>query len=85
MKVLRCANPECTARFDYREGQLLRVRLSSSGEEVNGTASGVRHFWLCGECCLVYALSRDPRKGVLITRQFAEEKAGDTIKIAASA
>lgn len=46
----KCANPNCTALFDYRHGRIFRFY------ENDDHAHGVRHFWLCGSCATEHSL-----------------------------
>jgi hypothetical protein len=62
-----CTNPDCTARFRFKEGQLLRFqadRLESLTAPSN--ARPVRHFWLCKCCSETYRLEYHQDRGLLL-------------------
>jgi hypothetical protein len=61
-----CANPNCHAIFDYRQGRLFRFRKDHVAAEKASSAHSVQHFWLCGVCCGVYALEYRDGRSVLI-------------------
>jgi hypothetical protein len=65
--VSKCANPDCTAGFSYKEGQLLRFQVDRS-ESVAAPASAkpVRHFWLCKCCSETYRLEYHKDRGLLL-------------------
>jgi hypothetical protein len=55
--ISKCANPECSARFQYlREGRLFRMEAvpdRAAGEPAPYSAKVIRHvehYWLCGMC-----------------------------------
>jgi len=62
---MRCANPQCTSQFDYRQGQLLRAPRQEEME--NG--GEIKHFWLCGACATRYYLEYKQGKGVIMAPQ----------------
>ena len=62
----RCANPECGAPFDYRQGQLFRFPLVHSVADYSGNTHSVRHFWLCGSCSQTYTLRYVSGEGIAI-------------------
>ncbi len=45
----KCANPECSAPFDYRHGRLFRLPVSLNH-------ASVQHFWLCENCAETFTL-----------------------------
>lgn len=70
----KCANPQCTASFQYlREGKLFQIE---SGHD-SGHAVGpqllegkrptrrIEYFWLCGSCCAEMTLAYEKGKGVV--------------------
>lgn len=63
---LRCANPQCFAQFDYREGQLIRAPKQAQKAELS-VAGEVEHFWLCGKCATQYFLEYRQDKGVVMS------------------
>lgn len=62
----KCANPQCTSLFDYREGQLIRVprQMDESDSE---SPREIKHFWLCGPCATRYVLEYRGGKEVVIS------------------
>jgi hypothetical protein len=62
----KCANPDCGASFDFRQGQLLRFQHSLPEGDAPADAHSVKHFWLCQECCETYSLEYRKELGVLI-------------------
>lgn len=63
----RCANPECSNRFHYREGRVFRFyeRRSEDGQPAN--AHSVLHYWLCMKCEKLYTLeSSDDGCGTIL-------------------
>ena len=68
----RCANSDCQAPFDYREGQL--VRFSASETHTLTSEPRVAHLWLCGRCSETYVLKS--AFGKIRVVQRAEEAAG---------
>ncbi len=64
--ISRCANPDCTVHFDYRQGQFFRFHVARpEGTDPEKTHS-VQHFWLCERCSGVYTLESRRREGVVI-------------------
>jgi len=53
----KCANSECAAAFDYRQGQLIRISTTLPGNSNSGDHVHVEHFWLCRNCSKFYYLS----------------------------
>jgi|SRR6185437_1979441 hypothetical protein len=73
----KCANPTCTANFEWLAGgRLFRFNGSSrpiepSGGKAELSANSaqsqlVKHFWLCEKCSSLYTLTYDPEQGVSI-------------------
>lgn len=52
--ITKCFNPACQAPFDYRAGRL--VRFSRKDQKGSGAENSrfIEHFWLCGECSILY-------------------------------
>ena len=63
----KCANPECEAPFDYRQGRILRFHKEQhrAGEPAANRHS-VQHFWLCEACAKQYTLTYRPGEGVVM-------------------
>lgn len=68
----QCANPDCEAGFDYREGHLYRFHKDHAANEPPPNTHSVQHFWLCAECCLRFTLEYREREGVIL-RSRAEQ------------
>jgi hypothetical protein len=68
--VSKCANPNCSAIFDHRQGRLFRFpkRPIEDGRPAN--THSVQHFWLCEDCFATYSLEYHEGLGVAITRHF---------------
>jgi hypothetical protein len=63
----KCANPDCTTPFSYREGQLVRFQRNHSGAlDASETTKAVRHFWLCKRCSKTHRLEYDKHHGLLL-------------------
>jgi len=68
----KCANPKCSAPFQYlREGRLFRLVFEVP---IEGTgSSGARQvrrgerFWLCGDCSSKFTLVSDGAKAVKLS------------------
>jgi hypothetical protein len=65
----KCANPDCAAPFDYRQGQLFRFQQSHPEGPPPAKTHSVKHFWLCQACSETYALEYRKGLGVLIDRR----------------
>jgi len=65
--LTKCANADCGAPFDYREGRLVRQQPRSANK---GTPSGgpVLHFWLCSKCAESYELDYSAVAGIAFLR-----------------
>jgi hypothetical protein len=61
----RCANPQCSSQFDYRQGQLIRTPKQERQGDF-GESPEVQHYWLCGVCACRYFLEFRPGKGVIM-------------------
>jgi hypothetical protein len=72
-----CANPDCRAAFDYREGHLFRFHKAYPTGEKPPNAYAVQHFWLCGNCSANYTLAYEDGYGVVIVRRL--ETAGQVV------
>jgi hypothetical protein len=72
--VSKCANPKCSAPFQYfREGKIFQVEVDGSGgirptgpQLVSSSRKTPRleHFWLCGKCSTTMTLMLERGKGV---------------------
>jgi hypothetical protein len=61
-----CANPDCLAPFDYRQGRLFRFHKVHPACERPLNSHSVQHFWLCGTCSGTHTLEYRDECGVLI-------------------
>lgn len=68
--ISRCANLDCGASFDYRQGQLLRFQRNHPEGQIPANTHSVEHFWLCQLCCKTYMLENRKGFGVFIDRRF---------------
>jgi len=66
----RCANPDCGAPFNYRQGQLFRFLQRDPLTQALTTSHSVRHLWLCKTCSELYTLVYRPGLGVVFDRRF---------------
>ena len=81
----KCANPVCTAAFDWMAGgRLFRfhrdpVPLPASDENESRPANShhVEHFWLCEHCSHIYTLEYESGRGVLIRQLWPELPAAE--------
>lgn len=67
----KCANPECSTSFDYKEGQFFRFHRSQLDGEQPPNTHSVQHFWLCGLCSQSHTLEYQTDRGVLIRLRLA--------------
>ena len=66
----RCANPDCAASFDYRQGRLIRFPQSHPESQEPATTHPVKHFWLCEACSETYKLEDRKDLGVWIDHRL---------------
>jgi hypothetical protein len=66
----RCANPDCGASFDYRQGQLFRFPQSHGHRKTRAGSHSVKHLWLCKACSEIYTLVYRAGFGVLFESRF---------------
>jgi hypothetical protein len=65
--ISKCANPECTAGFSFREGQLLCFQADRLGSLATAANTNpVTHFWLCKCCSETYRLEYQQDHGLLL-------------------
>ena len=65
----RCANPDCGAPFNYRQGQLFRFLQRDPLTQALTSTDSVRHLWLCKTCSELYTLVYRPGLGVVLDRR----------------
>ena len=64
---LNCANPDCAARFNFRQGRLFRFYHNHSmGNAASMNQYSLKHLWLCKQCAEVYTLEYHDGRGLLI-------------------
>ena len=71
----KCANPECSARFLYNEGRLLRFHQNHEVGELPSNTRSVQHFWLCSACSESYTLECDGVHCVTISLSLTGRRA----------
>lgn len=80
-----CANPDCQAPFDYRQGRLFRFHKDHPASEKPPNTHSVQHFWLCGVCSGAYTLECRNACGVLIKARPETSENPDTLRFIAAA
>jgi hypothetical protein len=80
-----CANPDCQAPFDYRQGRLFRFHKDNPAGERAPNTHSVQHFWLCGVCCGAYTLEYRDGYGVLIKDRPQTSDSLETLRFIAAA
>jgi len=68
--IAKCANPNCSAAFDHREGRLFRFPKSPVEDGSPANTHAVQHFWLCATCFQTYSLEYHEGVGVALARHF---------------
>ena len=63
-----CANSNCSASFDYRQGRLFRFHEDRAENGAHANEQFVRHFWLCKQCARTYTLEYLKNSGVAVLR-----------------
>jgi hypothetical protein len=70
---LDCANPECSAPFNFRQGRLFRFyRNHPTGNAASMNEYSLKHLWLCKQCADVYRL--EYREGTAFLIQLVPSK-----------
>ena len=65
-----CANPACSAPFEYRRGRILRFhQIHPKGKEPKNSHA-VRHFWLCAKCSETYSLEYQEGRIEVVPRRL---------------
>lgn len=54
--ISECANPDCLALFDYKQGRFFRFHIRHAPDEPPRNTHSVQHFWLCQRCSETYIL-----------------------------
>lgn len=71
----KCANPDCTMIFDYRQGRFFRFHEDHGGDRDIGRHA-VRHFWLCDPCSQEYILLYADGTAVLVRLELQQLSEG---------
>jgi hypothetical protein len=54
--LTKCANADCGAPFNYREGRLFRQQAAPARNGAPSIEGPIQHFWLCAKCADIYRL-----------------------------
>jgi hypothetical protein len=73
-RFVKCANPECSAPFHYKEGRLYQFHRSRRDGEPPPNTHSVQHFWLCNACSESYTLEYKGDRCVLIKLGFTRSR-----------
>jgi len=72
----KCANPACPKAFHWHEGgKFFRFRpepAPCSAFACAAASTGVKHYWLCEECCHRYTLVHTEGSGVMVKPIYLE-------------
>ena len=66
----KCANPDCSTTFNYRQGRIFRFHRPPESGDSPAKHHSIRHFWLCNSCSEIYTLEYLGDRDVLITYRF---------------
>ena len=69
--VEKCANPECSQLFDYRQGRLYCCRVQTAGGLLPANSHGLVHYWLCESCSKIYTFEQRAGIGIAIMPRSA--------------
>ena len=72
--ISKCANPDCSAPFEFRTGRLVIVRQPNA--EASKNTHSVRHFWLCRSCSKSFKLEEHEAKLNLVSIQTPRPHSG---------
>jgi hypothetical protein len=79
--IFRCANSMCSEKYDARAGgRFFRFHMEPEEPEERNT-HGVRHFWLCSHCSLVFTMSKETGRGPALTLRWKELPDPDKPKV----
>lgn len=70
----KCANPDCSTAFNYRQGRIFRFHRPAESGDSPAKHHSIRHFWLCNSCSEMYTLKYLGDRGVLIAYRFMPEQ-----------
>jgi hypothetical protein len=65
--VEKCANPECSKPFDFRQGRLYCCPMPAVDGCPPANGHGLEHHWLCGLCSESYTFEGRAGFGTVIT------------------
>jgi hypothetical protein len=68
--ISNCANPACSARFEYRRGRIFRFHQSHPKGKEPRNSHAVRHFWLCAKCSEAHFLEYHGSRVTVVPRCF---------------
>jgi hypothetical protein len=70
----KCANPACTAAFDWLAGgRLFRFHRGPQASVPNMTpVRSIEHFWLCEKCCSLFTIGFEKDRGVTLRLLWPE-------------
>jgi hypothetical protein len=77
-----CANPNCRAAFDYRQGRFYRFHKPHLDDAQLENTHRVVHFWLCGRCAESYSLDYSESTGAVIRVPFEQVFGGGCVPAA---
>jgi len=83
--IFECANPECSAVFDHRDGILLRFPKRASGGLGSANTHAVQHFWLCGACSQAFVLEYNDAQGVVLSLRWEKTPLATQRRVIAAA
>lgn len=70
--TFRCANSMCPEVYGARGGgRFFRFHMEPEAPEQRNT-HGVRHYWLCSHCSMVFTLAEQTGKGPTLTLRWKE-------------
>lgn len=83
--IFECANPDCSALFDHRNGVLLRFpKRASDGQNPTDTPA-VQHFWLCAACSQTFVLEYKDDQGVVLSLRWEKPPLAKQRRVIAAA
>ena len=83
--IFECANPDCSATFDHRNGILLRFPKRASGGQNSPNTHAVQHFWLCAACSQTFVLEYHDDQGVVLSLRWEKPQLAKQYRIIAAA
>lgn len=83
--ICQCANPECSAVLDHRNGILLRFPKRSASGQVPANTHAVQHFWLCAACSQSFVLEYRGDQGVVMSLRWEKPSPAKQSRVIAAA